>query len=171
VRCSVCVVVCCSACCSTCCSKFRSTGVVVPPAYISVYLHFMDSRYKVLQQVLLCGLQCLLQCVSQCVLQHAVQCVLVGMCNCSTGIYHIVCCITTSRQYATGWRRTMGCRIFIGHFSQMSPITNGSLAKNDLQLQASFGSSPPCITVVSPNSITLCAASQLRDSVLWGGYD
>ena len=42
------------------------------------------------------------------------------------------------------WQRWIGYLILIGHFPQKNPIPSGSFAKRDLQLKASYASSPPC---------------------------
>jgi len=45
-------------------------------------------------------------------------------------------------QMHKGWRRIIGCLVFIGNFPQQSLIISVSFAENELQIRASCGSSP-----------------------------
>jgi len=64
----------------------------------------------------------------------------------STNVQNLHMHVTCIRRWhsSTGWRRFIWCLILIGHFPPKFPIISGSFAKNDLQLKASYESSPPC---------------------------
>jgi len=71
----------------------------------------------------------------------------VCICVCMYMCVYIFCAtqfFLFGRRGGAGWRRPTGYLIFVGHFLQKSPIICGSFAKNDVQLKAFYGSSPPC---------------------------
>ena len=48
--------------------------------------------------------------------------------------------------------------IFVSHFPQKTPVMSGSFTKSDLQIQASYGSSPPRIKVKTHRMPCLCGS-------------
>ena len=60
--------------------------------------------------------------------------------------WHIHICVTRLTYVIhTGWRTGIECLIFIHLFLRKSPIINSSFAERDLQVTASYASSPPCM--------------------------
>ena len=58
------------------------------------------------------------------------------------------------------WRRYLRCLILIGHFPQKSPAISGPFAERDLQLEACYASSPPCIGNTLPHTAIHCNTLQ-----------
>jgi len=86
-----------------------------------------------------------------------------------TYIYTHICLSTPSfhllnQRRSTGWRRPTGCLNCICFPPQKSPIISGSFAENDLQLEASYGSWPPC-AYDGKRRIYFCNTLQLHNTL------
>jgi len=67
-----------------------------------------------------------------------------------------IMCKCTAAQ-STGWQKCIGCLVLMSNFPHTSPTINGSFAERDLQLKASYASSPPC-------SLMLITTTHLSES-------
>jgi len=63
-------------------------------------------------------------------------------------------------RHSTGWRRPIGCLTFKYHLTQKSPTISGYFAGNDPRDEASYKSSPPCISQVCGMNLTVAQSSK-----------
>jgi len=110
-------------------------------------------------------------CVNMYVYKYTYIYICVKMCMSYTYVHFIgkiwVCLNTLyTLVHVTGWRRPIGYLLFTCHFPQNSPMISGSFAGNDLQLKASYGSSPPCIR----NTYVACMCTRSGEHICMSVY-
>ena len=148
--------VCKCACMCDCMHVCVCGGVFVQvDVYVCMYLYVRVHS--------VCACVCVCVCVCACIdgeraCAWFVRVCVGGVCECVWFVRVCICVCTDvclyifratqfflfGRRGGAGWRRPTGYLIFVGHFLQKSPIICGSFAKNDVQLKAFYGSSPPC---------------------------
>jgi len=67
---------------------------------------------------------------------------------------------------AVGWRRPIGCILFLNYFPQTSPISSGSFTQNDPRIKAFYGSSPSGTQASDFDFIFNCTLESLNTDAL-----
>jgi len=140
----VCVCVCVCVCCVRACVCVCVCGVCAWVRYMQK--NWFMIRCKSLHYIWMCVWVCfcVCECVCVCVYVHTYT---HKRTFARKYMYFFLWCFPTM---STGWRRCIGCLIFISRVHHNSPILNHSFVERDVRLKAPYASFPPF------NDITVC---------------